>query len=264
MRIPLVAGEICRRAAPRANPTVMVNRSFANTYFAGSSPVGHGLLAGQFGAPVPPATILGIVADARETGLHRAPGPTVYWCSNAQSPTPFFLVRTSGKPGALAETVRRKLKDIEPTRSVFDIAPLDDRLGDAYNENRLRMVALGSFAVTAVALACIGLYGTLSYLVNIRRREIGLRLALGAGRGQILRRFLGQGVAISLVACVAGLGLSIAFNRALASMLYGVSSADPTTLSAVALIVLTAAALASLIPSVRGALVQPMQVLRDE
>jgi ABC-type antimicrobial peptide transport system permease subunit len=188
----------------------------------------------------------------------------VYFCSSAQSPTPFFLVRTSGKPGALAETVRRKLKEIEPARSVFDIAPLDDRLGDAYNENRLRMVALASFAVTAVSLACIGLYGTLSYLVNIRRREIGLRLALGAGRGQILRRFLGQGVAISLVACAVGLGLSIAFNRALASMLYGVSSSDPTTLSAVALIVLAAAALASLIPSVRGALVEPMHVLRDE
>jgi ABC-type antimicrobial peptide transport system permease subunit len=123
---------------------------------------------------------------------------------------------------------------------------------------------LASFAVTSVLLASVGLYGTLSYLVNIRRREVGLRLALGAARAQIVRGFFGQGLAISLIACAAGLGLSAVFNRVLAGLLYGVSPSDPATLSAVTLVVLTAAALASLIPSVRGSLVEPMQVLRDE
>jgi putative ABC transport system permease protein len=263
--IPLLAGEPCpdtRGAAGFAVPTALVNRSFANTYFAGTAAIGHHLGTGIGSAGS--ATIRGIVGDAREQGLHRAPSPTVYWCTSAPGPAPAFLVRTSGEPAAMTDTVRRKIKEIEPMRAVFDITPLEEHLADAYSENRLRMVALATFAITAVLLACVGLYGTLGYLVNIRRREVGLRLALGARRVQIVRRFLGQGLAMSLVACAAGLGLSAAVNRVLAGMLYGVSPSDPTTLSAVALIVLSAAALASLIPSVRGALVEPMQVLRDE
>ena len=164
----------------------------------------------------------------------------------------------------MAETVRRKIKEIEPARSVFDLTPLEDRLGEAYSENRLRMMTLASFALTAVLLACVGLYGTLGYLVSIRRREIGLRLALGAMRGQIVRRYFGQGVGVAVVACAAGLGLSVLFNRALASMLIGVSPSDPTTLGAVSLVILTAAALASVVPSIRAALVEPTQVLRED
>jgi putative ABC transport system permease protein len=265
MGIPLLAGDPCRDtrgAAGFAMPTALVNRSFANTYFAGTAVIGHHLRTGPGSAG--PATIRGIVGDAREQGLHRAPSPTVYWCTSAPGPAPAFLVRTSGQPAAMTDTVRRKIKEIEPMRAVYDITPLEEHLADAYSENRLRMVALAAFAVTAVLLASVGLYGTLSYLVNMRRREVGLRLALGARRVQIVRRFLGQGLAISLVACAAGLGLSAAVNRVLAGMLYGVSASDPTTLSAVAVIVLSAAALASLIPSVRGALVEPIRVLRDE
>jgi putative ABC transport system permease protein len=197
VHIPLLAGQACpetRGAAGLVNRAALVNRSFANTYFAGSSPIGHQLTTSV--GPPDPSTIRGIVGDAREQGLHQAPSPTVYWRFSAPGPAPFFLVRTSGRPAAITETLRRKIKEIEPTRSVFDITPLEERLDNAYSENRLRMVALGAFAVTAVLLACIGLYGTLSYLVNIRRREIGLRLALGAARVQIVRRFLGQGLTI--------------------------------------------------------------------
>jgi putative ABC transport system permease protein len=264
MQMPLLAGEPCetRGSASLRNRTALVNRSFANTYFAGESPIGHHL-ATAVGGPTA-AAIVGIVADAREQGLHRAPGPTVYWCFSAPGPSPFYLVRTASEPSTFTDTVRRKIKEIEPARAVFDITPLEEHLSAAYSENRLRMLALASFAGTAVLLACVGLYGTLSYLVNIRRREVGLRLALGAARGQIVRRFLGQGVGVSLAACIAGLGLSVVLNRVLAEMLYGVSPSDPATLSAVALIVLAAAGLASLVPSIRGALVEPMMVLRDE
>lgn len=100
--------------------------------------------------------------------------------------------------------------------------------------------------------------------MNIRRREVGLRLALGAMRGQIVRRYFGQGLGVSLAACAAGLGLSVVCNRALASMLIGVSPSDPATLAAAALVILTAASLASLVPSIRAALVEPTQVLRDD
>jgi ABC-type antimicrobial peptide transport system permease subunit len=123
---------------------------------------------------------------------------------------------------------------------------------------------LAFFALTAVSLACVGLYGTLSYFVSVRRREVGLRLALGALRHQIVQQFLWQGLGISLLGCVAGLGLATAFGRALSGMLYGVTSSDATTLSAVACIVLAVAALASLAPAVRASRVEPMEVLRDE
>src|SRR5207237_7055381 len=135
---------------------------------------------------------------------------------------------------ALVETIRRKIHEIEPRRSVYDLRPLEEQISDAYAENRLRTILLVFFAATAVSLACVGLYGTLSYLVNLRKREVGLRLALGAVRGQIVRRYFGQGVGVSLAACAAGLGLSVLFNRALASMLIGVSPSDPPTLAAAA------------------------------
>jgi ABC-type antimicrobial peptide transport system permease subunit len=131
-------------------------------------------------------------------------------------------------------------------------------------ENRLRTALLVLFAVTALSLACVGLYGTLSYVVSLRRREIGLRLALGAVRGDIIRQFLMQGLRVAGFACVCGLVLSIAFTRLLSSMLYGVSASDPMTLSIVTAIVLAVAAIASLVPAIRGAGLDPMRVLRDE
>jgi putative ABC transport system permease protein len=239
----------------------LVNQTFAMSYFPGTSPIGH---QARVSLNPTPSTIVGVVADAREQGLHRAPIATVYWCASAPGPSPYFLVQTAGSPAAMIETLRRKIKESEPMRSVFDITPLVDHLDDAYREHHLRMIALGSFAVTAVLLASVGLYGTLSYVVSVRRREVGLRLALGAGRGQIVRQFFGQGIGIAVVACMAGIGLAVASNRLLAGMLFGVSPSDPWTLMVVTVIVLTAAALASLIPSIRGALVQPAQVLRDD
>jgi len=120
------------------------------------------------------------------------------------------------------------------------------------------------FAVTALSLACIGLYGTLSYSVNLRRREVGLRLALGALRGQIVKQFLLQGLGVSVVGCAVGWLLVNASSRVLSGMLYGVSPSDVPTLSAVILIVLLVAAIASLLPALRAARVEPMRVLREE
>jgi putative ABC transport system permease protein len=263
MRIPLVGGERCGRQSLGGPSDVIVNRTFASRYLAGW-PSAVGLHLSTDNSSSPPARIVGIVGDARERGLDRDPGPIAYTCFSAPNPTPYFLVRTQTEPAALAQAVRLKMKELEPARAVYDIAPLEERIGDAFAQNRLRTVLLVLFALTALSLACVGLYGTLSYVVNLRRREVGLRLALGAARSDIIRQFLGQGLRVAGWACVCGLVLSIAFTRALSGVLYGVSPSDPSTLSSVIAIVLVVAALAALVPATRAALVEPMRTLREE
>ena len=142
-------------------------------------------------------------------------------------PDPYYVVRTTGDPMAMAQTLRSKIHDIEPGRSVFDISSLTDHLDDAFAENRMRTVLLAFFAVTAISLACIGLYGTLSYSVNVRKREVGLRLALGALRSQIVKQFLWLGIAVTLLGCLAGWILAIASGRLLSGMLYDDGIIDP-------------------------------------
>lgn len=261
LQIPLVDGQPCRELP--SGSEVLVNRSFANTYFGQSTAIGRHLSvpSNQY---FPVSEIRGVVGDAREEGLNHVPEPTVYWCISGAMPDPYYLVRTHVEPMAMAETIRKKLGEIEPGRSVFDIAPLTERIDESFSENRLRMVLLGFFAATAISLACLGLYGTLSYSVTIRQREIGLRMALGALRGQIARQFLFQGLGVCLLACGAGLGLAVAFARVLSGMLYGVSPTDIATLFGVVLMVLSVAAIASLVPAIRAARVDPMVALRHE
>jgi putative ABC transport system permease protein len=196
--------------------------------------------------------------------MNREPEPTVYWCMSASDPDPFYLVRTHGEPLAMAETIRQKVHEIEPARSVFDISPLEEHIDATFAENRLRTILLTFFAATAISLACIGLYGTLSYSVSVRQREVGLRLALGALRGQITKQFLLQGLRVALGGCVAGRALGFVSARVLSGMLYGVSPSDNTTLASVVMLMLVVAAIASLVPAIRAARLDPMQVLREE
>jgi putative ABC transport system permease protein len=259
LRIPIVDGELCGRPAGAEGTTqVMVNRAFVDRYLAGRSPIGLHLAAQT------PDRIVGVVGDVRERGIDVEPVPTVYSCFSAPTPFPLFLVRTTGDPEALAGVVRQRIYELEPLRSVYDVMPLGDLIGDAYAENRLRTVVLTVFAISALLLACLGIYGTLSYVVGRRRREVGLRLALGAGRTGILRRFVWEGLRVAAMAAAVGLLLSLAATRVLAGMLFGVTPSDPGTLAAVLVAVLVVAALASLVPAARAALLEPMRILREE
>ena len=262
MGIALLAGQPCVDNATSSG--VVVNRSFARTYFNQSPAIGHHLVFGVGTAFPQAGEIRGIVADSREQGINANPMPTVYWCLSAPMPDPIFLIRTQTEPSAMAETLRREIHRLEPNRSVFRIMPLTEHLSDAFAENRLRTLLLSLFALTAVSLACIGIYGTLTYLVSVRHREVGLRLALGALRSQIVKRFLMQGVTVAVAGCAVGVLLAAGLGRLLGDMLYGVSSLDPVTFVGVIVLVLAVAALASLAPAVRAARVNPMQVLRDE
>ncbi len=262
MRIPLLQGKACEAGLGTA--TAVVNRSFAAKYFSNAPVVGYHLQLPLQGFPMPPAEIRGIVGDAREEGMDTRPQPTAYWCVSAPTPEPHYLVRTAGSPGAMADVVRRKVHELEPGRSVFDLMPLDDHLSDRLAENRLRTMLLTLFAATAISLACIGLYGTISYLGRTRRREVGLRLALGALPGQIVGRFLLQGLRVSAAGCLLGLLLGAGLSRLIGGMLYGVSPLDPATYAGVLALALGVSLLASLLPAMRAARVNPTQVLREE
>jgi predicted lysophospholipase L1 biosynthesis ABC-type transport system permease subunit len=207
--------------------------------------------------------IVGVVGDARERGIDRAPSPVVYTCLNAPNPTPYFVVRTSVEPLALAGAIRARMKELEPQRSVHDIAPLEERIDGAYTVRRLLTLLLLLFALSALSLACVGLYGTLSYAVGLRRREVGLRMALGALRRDIVRQFLGQGLRVVGLACVLGLALALALRRVMEGLLYGVSATDAATFVGVLALVGGVAALASLVPALRAARVEPMRALRE-
>jgi putative ABC transport system permease protein len=263
MRIALLAGEFRRQASNTSD--VVINRSFATRYFNGGSPVGHTLQNAEVSPYTPPPAIIrGIVGDARENGLDTQPIPTVYGCISAPNPFPAYLVRTHGVPMAMAQTIRQKLHEIEPGRSVYAFMPMQQHLDEASAETRLRTWLLTLFAATAVTLACIGLYGTLSYLARLRQREVGVRLALGALRGQIAGGFLSQGMRVALAGCIAGIILGFALTRFLKGMLYGVTALDPLTYAGVIGLVLAVAVLASLLPALRAARLDPVRALREE
>ena len=262
IRIPLLVGEICK--AQSATPEVLVNRSFANAYFDGGSPVGHQVQAVGYNDFAPAGQIRGVVGDAREEGLGSLPVPTVYSCFSAPTPFPNYLVRTQGTPLAMAEAVRRRVHELEPARSVYGISSLNQHLDDASAENRLRTILLTLFAGSALLLACVGLYGTLSYLGRIRQREVGVRLTLGALPHQIVTMFLYQGIRVTVVGCIAGLLLSLAGVRLLSDMLYGISPLDPETYASVLILIMLVATTASLIPAWRSSMAEPTQALRQE
>jgi predicted permease len=276
MRIPLLTGELCRRPTdsgwPKAATTeVMVNRTFADRYFQDATVLGlhltggldllvkNGHLAGAV-----PSRIVGVVGDAREAGADREPAPTVYTCFSYPNPAPWHVIRTAGDPASAVLAIRRRIHELEPARSVYDIASLEERIGDAYAQNRLRTWLLSLFAITALALVCAGVYGTLAYAVSLRRREVAVRLALGALRTTVVKQLMGTSTRVVAAASLVGLGLALLFTRSLSTMLYGVTPTDPATLASVLVLVMVVSGIAAVIPATRAAFMSPMRALREE
>jgi len=266
MGVSLLSGSLCRSLPsgihrPGSSLDVMVNRRFTDRYFPGSSPIGadlswdNGSLTGR---------ITGIVGDARELGIDHDIAPTVYSCDSAPNPFPWFVVRTEGDPALIAAVVRQRLNQLEPLRFVYEMAPLEARIGDAYSQNRLRAWLVMLFSSTALGLVCTGIYGTLSYAVSLRRREVALRLALGALRRSVVYQLMATSIRIVGTASAIGLVLSLVFTQSLSNMLYGVTPTDLATLSSVILLVVAVAFVAAFIPAARATFVQPMRALREE
>jgi len=200
----------------------------------------------------------------REGGLLKEPEPLIYWCGyNPYWPDQHFLVRTSSSRPVSMVTVRAALREIEPQRAVYGDRPLTDLLSASLSQQRLNTTLLALFAATALMLAALGLYGVLSQLVSARRREIGVRMALGARPVQIVSAIVGQAATLTGLGMVAGLGAAFLLAQFMATLVFGISARDPLTFVLVPVVLALVAAVAAIIPARRAARLDPMDVLRD-
>jgi putative ABC transport system permease protein len=264
LRIPMLRGDTCSGdpSAPLFS-SALVTQSWADRFLPGEDPVGHELARpGQLDRP---ARILGVVGDVRESGLSKAPEPLIYWCGvNPYWPDPYFLVRTAHVHPATVPDIRATVNEIDPDRAVYGAQALPEALSRTVAQPRLGMFLLLLFAGTAQLLASIGLYGVLSQLVASRRREIGVRLALGAPRMRVARGVVAQAGFMTTVGLAAGVGLALAASRLLTTMVYGVSPRDPLTLAAASVALLFVATLTALVPAARAGRVDPLETLRED
>jgi hypothetical protein len=260
------AGALCREPVG-TDVGIMVNERFARVYAPGRTMVGLHIARpdGPDGVRTQvPFRVAGVVADARETGLDREPPPTVYVCTSSPTPFTWFLIRSHESPLTVARSVQVALQRLEPQRSIYDVKPFDARIRDTYVEYRLRTALLLAFAGAALLLACLGIYGTVSYLVTLRWREAGLRLALGAGRASLVSGLIGRGARVAAIANAVGLLLTLALAGLLRGLLFDVSPTDPATLVSVLVVVMSVTLLAALVPALRVMSVDPVRALRNE
>jgi predicted permease len=261
-------------ATPSQGPPipVLVNASFVSRYLASQNPLGRHLTQGGSegtsgdSAVAKPKSkqweIIGVVGDTKYSDLRRETHPTVYVPMTGGGA--HFEVRTAGNPVPLVPIVRRVVNDVDSNIPLFQVTTQTERIEELLTKERVIARLASFFGLLALLLACIGLYGLLSYEVARRTREIGIRMALGADRGDVLRRIAGQGIKLTLVGLAAGVAGGLALTRFLSSLLFGLKATDPATFSAVAIVLVTVALLASYIPARRATKVDPMVALRYE
>jgi predicted permease len=263
MGTPLLAGRAFTAADERLKVApVLVNQTLVREFMPNGNLIGHHLLtSGE------PHEIVGVVADVRGASgsIAAEPGPVVYWPANAYGSTHrYFLVRTKILPEQLVEAIRQQVYEVDSRQSIGNIATMDQLLGEAVAEPRLNATVVASFASIALLLACVGIYGVVSYIVKQRTHEIGVRMALGAQRRDVLRMIIGRGLSLTLAGAGAGIGGALALTRFLSSLLYGVKPIDPLALITVSVILTAVALAACYIPARRATRVDPMVALRHE
>ena len=245
-------------------PVVIVSQETARRGWPGEDPLGKQLKRGLPESESPWATVVGVVGDIRQSGLDRAPAPALYWPGGKAGSGGRMIVRTRGDPLALVPAIRNTFHEIDPAGALTWVRALDDVVRDSVWQLNYSMILMGSLAALSLLLAMVGVYGLLSYSVRMRTREIGLRMALGAERRQILATVMKQGLARVAVGVASGLLIAAGLTRFLSSLLFGVEPLDLLTFAGVALALMTAACLASYFPARRAAKVDPMVALRHE
>jgi putative ABC transport system permease protein len=210
-------------------------------------------------------TVVGVVGDARMTALDQAPVPAMYFSAATRLwPLMDLVVRTAGKPESATASVRQKVHELDAELPLSNVRTMDQWISNGAAQPRLNTVLLGIFAAVALLIAAIGIYGVLSYSVNQRTREIGLRMALGAQQSSVLRMVVREGMAMGLAGIGAGLLAALAVSRALATLLFGVEPHDPATFLAVAGTLSAIALAACYLPARRAIGVDPAVALREE
>ncbi|HXO05420.1 MAG TPA: ABC transporter permease [Candidatus Sulfotelmatobacter sp.] len=257
----------------RAPIVVDIDDVFARTYFPHENPVGKRINLVTFNVQ---AEIVGVVGHVKQWGLDADPKSAI----EAQFDYPFMQVpeklmplmatvvavvlRTEGDPTAVMGDVRRAVAEIDSREAVYSVQTMDEVISNSFAARRLSMLLLGIFAVLALVLACVGIYGVISYLVGQRTREIGVRMALGAQPGDVLRLVIGHGTKMALIGVAVGIFAALGLTRLMANQLFGVSARDPLTFAGVAVLLVIVAVVASYIPARRAMRVDPMVALRYE
>jgi hypothetical protein len=259
MTIPLTAGREFSAADRAGPPIVVVNETFVKRYLSGRNPLGVRLRSTMPGAPEPWREIVGVTRDIKFITLGEDPTPVLYRRGGNQ-----LHVRTAGPPAALIPAVKQVIAEMDRS-ATGEFKTMRESMAFAFVPNRIAAVLLGSMGCLGLLLAMVGLYGVMSYTVNRRTREIGIRMALGAARTAILRMSLRDGLALVGAGVAIGLGISLLITRPLAAFLAsGISPADPLTFGGAALLLTLVGACASYVPAHRATRVDPMAALRHE
>ena len=261
MRTRLAAGrEFTPADDDRAQNVIVVNQTFAQRYLAKGEPLGRRVrVMGQDRA------VAGVVADSRFQSLDERPFPAVYLpVMQHYSAEASFIVRTSGNPAALARAVETAIHSVDPALPVFGARPLEVSIATAYFPQKMGGSLLGVFGALALLLAAVGLYGVLAYNVTERSREVGIRMALGAARSDVLRLVLIQGLRFAGIGLAIGLAMSVAVTRLMTKLLFGVSPLDTPVIAAVAAMLTVVTLLASLAPALRATRIDPMLAMRSQ
>jgi predicted permease len=248
----------------------LVNEELARRYFAGRDAIGGRLKIG--GDPKRPwVTVVGVVADVRHNGItdvvkEKFYIPHTQWHKSIGNPirAMSLVVKTATNPSGLVAPIRQEIRSLDPNLPVANVRTMNDVVGATLSSSRFTGFLLVTFAVIALVLSAIGIYGVLSYLVSRRTREIGIRLAIGAGRWQVLRMILGNGLMLALTGVVLGLAVALVVTRSMRTLLYDVSPGDPLTFASVGITLSVVAILASLVPAWRATRVDPVIALRTE
>jgi putative ABC transport system permease protein len=248
----------------KAPLVVIINEALARHYFSGEDPIGNRIElegAGRW------ATIVGIVGDVKRFGPEAEVLPEIYRLyaqSKFVPPFIFLAVRTVGNPLDYVGTVRQQIDDLGATEPIREMTTMEQRLAEPVAPRRFQIVLFGIFAVVALLLAAVGVYGVISYSVSRRTHEIGVRIALGARPRNVLLMIIRQGVRLVLVGVIIGLATALALTRVLKGLLFDLSATDPATFAVIASLLIGVALLACYLPARRAAKVDPMVALRYE